>query len=247
MGMGTDDLLEQSPHRDVGRPNVTGHRDPDGEAPWAMQLVVRVERNAPPAHSDVCAASAQAVVTLLAQADVDPNGAWQAAVTRWTNGRIRKICRRARGAAWERAQALEGVTVIGPSGVAVRAFVPGPTDAVPRDLHRLQVSDFDLADPARVTTCDVLPEGPLVVSLCPDPPLPTGKAAAAAGHAAQVARMHMAPARLAVWSTANYPVDVEHPDAARWAELLEEAPVRIADAGFTIVEPGTVTAVARWA
>jgi peptidyl-tRNA hydrolase len=133
------------------------------------------------------------------------------------------------------------------SGVEARAFVPCPVDAIPEAVARLQLQAFDLDDPAPLPVVDPVPGGPLVVSICPDPVLPTGKAAAAAGHAAQLARMRMPADRVAGWAGTGFAVVVEHPGADRWIEVLWDAPVVVADAGYTVVSPGTVTAVARWA
>lgn len=223
----------------------SGHDDPEGEAPWAMQLVVHVDRAAPPSRSAVCAAAARAVVTLLH--DPRAAGEWEPAITRWTDGRIRKHVRRAtRPAAWERASVLPGVTV-DQDGARVRAFVPCATDAVPRDVARLQLTGTELPDPDPVPHADPVPGGPVVVSLPPAPPMPAGKAAAAAGHAAQLAASAMPAARLARWAADGFPVVVEQPGPGRWAVLAATAPVRVVDAGLTVVAPGTTTAVARWA
>ena len=222
------------------------YADPEGEAPWAMQLVVRVERSAPPTRTAVCAAAAVAVVRLLADDRALPGGEWHPRVRRWTDGAIRKHCRRARGVAWERVEALPGVTVSSP-GARVRALVPTALDELPREVDRLQLTGSELDDPDVLRTVDRVPGGPLVVSVCPEPFLPLGKAAAACGHAAQLAALRMPARRLAAWSAAGFPVVVEHPDVARWTRLRPQAPVEIVDAGFTVVEPGTTTALARWA
>lgn len=216
------------------------------EVPWAMQLVVRVERADPPTHTAVCELAAAATVRFLTDERSRPGGEWAPAVQRWIAGRIRKHVRRARGAAWARVQALDGLTVAG-EGAEVRVFVPGALDAVPADIARLQLEGLELADPHRRARIAPVPGGALVVSICPQPPLPTGKAAAAAAHAAQLAAGRMAAARLAVWSSAGFPVLVEHPDPVAWAERRRDAPVEIVDAGFTVVAPNTTTAVARWA
>lgn len=225
---------------------VSAHEDPAGEAPWAMQLGVRVEKSCPPTHTEVCEAAATAVAVLLADPRAAAGGEWHPMVQRWLAGRIRKHTRRARGAAWDRAQHPDGVTVERGSA-QVRAFVPGPVDQVPRDLARLQLSGLDLADPEPRRAVPVEPDGPVVVSLRATDRLTTGKAAAAAGHAAQLAAMAMDPARLEAWVAAGCTVAVEHVDATRWAQLCADAPVAVADAGYTEVEPGTVTATARWA
>jgi peptidyl-tRNA hydrolase len=220
--------------------------DPPGEVPWAMQLVVRVERSAPPTRTAVCAAAGVAVVRLLTDDRVRPGGEWHAQVRRWTDGAIRKHCRRARGVAWERVEALPGVTAAG-AGAEVRALVPTALDAIPHEVAKLQLSGSELEDPDVLRTVDPVPGGPVVVSVCPEPVLPLGKAAAACGHAAQLAAMRLPAQRLGAWSATGFPVVVEHPDRARWARLVPEAAVQVVDAGVTVVAPGTRTALARWA
>lgn len=92
-------------------------------------------------------------------------------------------------------------------------------------------------------------------------PMTVGKAMAQAGHAGMIAAALLlrdgAHARLAGWRDAGYPVLVRRVDDAQWAEL--GAPLRadqagawtdrsllaVRDAGFTEVEPGTVTVLAR--
>ncbi|ADG75759.1 protein of unknown function UPF0099 [Cellulomonas flavigena DSM 20109] len=232
----------EPPQADVA---AAGHVDPPGEAPWAMQLVVHVDRAAPPSRTAVCAAAARAVVALLH--DPRAAGGWEPAITRWTDGRIRKHVRRAtRPAAWERASVLPGVTVEH-DGARVRALVPCATDDVPRDVARLQLTGTELPDPDPVPHADPVPDGSLVVSLAPVPLMPAGKAAAAVGHAAQLAASAMPDARRVRWAADGFPVVVEQPPAGRWTELTATAPVRVVDAGLTVVAPGTTTAVARWA
>ncbi len=220
--------------------------DPPGEAPWAMQLVARVERASPPTRTAVCTAAAVAVVRLLADERAQPGGEWHPRVRRWTDGAIRKHCRRARGVAWERVTALPGVTVPA-AGAEVRALVPTALDELPREVAALQLSGRELDDPDASVALDPAPGGAVVVSVAPDPFLPLGKAAAACGHAAQLTALRMPGGRRAAWSAAGFPVVVEHPDATRWAELRPRAAVEVVDAGFTVVAPGTTTALARWA
>jgi hypothetical protein len=222
------------------------HVDPEGDVPWAMQLVAHIEKSAPPTRTAVCAAAAVAVVRLLADELARPGGEWYPPVRRWTDGRIRKHCRRARGAAWERLWELPGVTAE-VAGAEVRALVPTSTDEIPRVVAKLQLSGSELDDPDACRAVDPVPGGSVVVSICPEPFLPLGKAAASSGHAAQVTRLRMPLERLAAWTDAGFPVLIEHPDLARWTRLRSHAPVEIVDAGFTAVAPGTCTALARWA
>jgi hypothetical protein len=227
------------------RPAVL-HTDPEGEAPWAMQLVARVERVGPPTHTAVCEAAAMAVVRLLADERSAPGGEWHERVDRWTAGRIRKLVRRARGAPWARAAALGGV-IVDHAGAEVLALPPGPTDQLQPELAKLQVRGLELDDPGR--RAEARPEPGwrgVVVAITPLAELGTGKAAAAAGHAAQLAALRMDPDRYRRWAGAGFAVLVEHPGPGRWAWLAATAPIQVVDAGFTVVEPGTRTAAAWW-
>jgi len=227
------------------RPAVL-YKDPAGEVPWAMQLVARVERAEPPSHTATCEAAAMAVVRLLADERSAPGGEWHERVERWRGGRIRKLVRRARGAPWARAVALGGL-VVAHAGAEVLALPPAPVDHLPPELSKLQVGGLDLDDQQRRETARPEPGWPgVVVAVTPEPELGTGKAAAACGHAAQLAALRMEPARLAAWAGAGFPVLVEQPSAGRWPEVVAAAPVEVIDAGFTVVEPGTRTAVAWW-
>jgi hypothetical protein len=224
--------------------SVTGAEDPAHEAPWALQLVARMERQDPPTRAAVCRAAAVATVALLSDERSSGDGSWAAEVARWEAGRIRKHVRRARGAAWERVQALPGVTVT-VDGAEVRALVPAPTDRTPKDVARLQLDGTE-PEPGERGPWAALPPGTLVIAVCPEPLLPMGKAAAAAGHAAQLAWRRLDAAGRAGWAAAGFPLVVEHPDPERWAHLLATAPVVVRDGGFTVVAPGTTTAVSFW-
>lgn len=217
-----------------------------GGAPWAMQLAVRDDRPDRPGHLAVCAAAGTAVVRLLA----DPralDGPWTPYVRRWVDGRIRKVVRRGRGAPYAATDVLDHVQVeLG--GAVVRAFVPGPTDAVPRELSRLQVGGTDMPrDGDKVPTGDA---DLMTVALNPQVEMTTGKAAAQTGHAAQLAWMALQPPELAPllrrWQAEEFGVQVVVPGEREWRGLLPTVPVVVRDAGHTEVEPGTLTAVAYW-
>lgn len=212
-----------------------------------MQLVVRTERTGPPTATAAIEAAAMAVVRLLADERAAPQGEWWPEIQRWHDGRIRKLARRARGAAWDRVQALPGVTV-SHLGAEVRAFVPGPMADMPSDLHRLQVSGLDLEDPDRRLSFRADEGWPgVVVALTPEPPMSTGKLAAQAGHAAHLAWQAMDPGRRDRWSRSGFDLAVVRPEGAGWDALSAGAPVQVTDGGFTEIAPGTLTAVALWA
>ncbi len=222
------------------------HAEP---APLALQLAARVEKIEPPTITAICAAAIVATIELLDDDRSRPGGEWFAAVDAWNGARIRKIMRRGRGAAWERAQEPDGVTVER-DGAAVRAFVPGPLDQAPGPLAKLQIQSTPLDEPDRV---EALPEfeaaagSTLVVVLTPDVDMSWGKRAAQCAHAGQWAWMRSDAAVVAAWDEAQRPVSVIHATPELWAQLVDEAPITIHDGGFTEIPAGTLTALALWA
>jgi peptidyl-tRNA hydrolase len=218
-----------------------GEGDPRDLRPQqALPLVVRVERQDPPARTDALEAAAVAVLTLLADDRSAGEGEWAEAVREWTDARIRKVVRRARGAEWRRAEALDGITVSHGSA-QVRVFPPVPLDAWPRDLARLQVSGTDLADPSAPG-----PPAPGVPVLWLNPrlDLTAGKAMAQVGHAAQIGWSASRPEAAATWRAAGFPLAVRTATPRGWAQLRRAGLPTVRDGGFTEVAPGTETAIA---
>jgi peptidyl-tRNA hydrolase len=216
--------------------------DPRDLAPqFVLPLVVRVERSVPPERTDALEAAALAVLTLLTDPRAYGDGEWAGAVAAWTDARIRKVVRRARGAEWRRAGALDGLTVTRRTA-EVRVFPPVPLDGWPRDLARLQVAGTDLEDPGPPPAP---PPGLPVLWLNPDLEMTAGKAMAQVGHAAQLGLAALDPDAVARWRDAGFPLAVRTAPAARWAALLAAGLPVVRDAGFTEVAPGTCTAVAE--
>lgn len=194
----------------------------------AMALVLRLER-VPPGRTAVLEAAAAATLAVCTDPRAEPGGEWHEAVAAWVAGRIRKIARRARGAHWAAVQDLAGVTCsVGEA--QVRALVPGPIDETPRAVSRLQIggTDLDPDDPGPV------PDGAVTIWLSPHVGMTVGKAAAQVGHAAM---LWGAPGRFAVRTASPH----------RWAGLRGAVTagraVAVRDAGFTEVDPGTVTCI----
>ena len=206
---------------------------------WALPLVIRVERDGPPARTDALEAAAVAVLAFLADPRVT-DGEWTQTVRDWTDGRIRKVVRRARGAGWRRAEALPGITVS--RGTAeVRVFPPVPVDDWPADLARLQVSGTELTDPQA-------PEAPTgdipVIWLNPHAEITAGKAMAQVGHGAQLAWWRLPEPERAAWRDGGFRLAARTAAPERWRELLASGLPLVRDGGFTEVEPGTCTVIA---
>jgi peptidyl-tRNA hydrolase len=252
----TDDSHSQPAHSPTAQPSAEPTADPTAEptSPAAMQaasrdegrqfalpLVVRVERADPPARTDALEGAAQAVLAFLTDPRVtEPDGDWAAAARAWEDARIRKVVRRARGAAWDRATALPGITVW--RGTAeVRVFPPVPVDDWPSDLAKLQVSGTDFEDPAPPADP---PDGVPVLWLNPELPMSTGKAMAQVGHGAQLAWWELSSTDRSIWMNVEFDLRVRTAGVGQWKELLASGLPVVTDGGFTEVAPGSATVVA---
>lgn len=208
---------------------------------FVLPLVVRIERSAPPARTEALETAARAVLVMLSDARSLGEGPWAQVMRDWQDARIRKVVRRARGAEWRRAEALDGITVTGGSA-QVRVFPPVPLDGWPKDLARLQVSGTDLDDPEPAA-----PAGRDVPVLWLNPGLEmsAGKAMAQAGHAAQLAWWALPGEERTAWHGAGFPLAVRTAAPAHWNRLIRSGLPLVQDAGFTEVAPGSCTVVAE--
>lgn len=215
------------------------------DSPWALQLAVRVEKTAPPTTDAVCAAAALATIALLDDVRSGPGGPWHDAVMTWNGARIRKLVRRARGSAWQRAQSVDCVT-FERAGAEVRAFVPCPMDRAPAEVTKLQIQSTPLDDVDTRAEVPALVAGTLAIGVTPLVEMSWGKQAAQCAHAGQRAWMLANPGTTSAWHAAGRPVAIVRPDAELWPVVVERASVTIHDGGFTEIPAGTNTTVAWW-
>jgi len=215
--------------------------DPRDLAPqYVLPLVVRLERDAPPERTDALEASARAVLTFLADPRVtEPAGEWHEAVTAWTDGRIRKVVRRARGSGWHRAEALDGLTLRHRTAT-VRVFPPVPLDGWPPDLARLQVGGTDLEDTTPAPTPD---DDTPVLWLNPALSMTAGKAMAQTGHGAQLTYAALPQPYREIWAHAGFPLAVRTASTDRWQRLAAAGLPVVHDAGFTEIPANSATVI----
>ncbi|MEE1819461.1 peptidyl-tRNA hydrolase [Streptomyces sp. SP18ES09] len=214
----------------------------DEKPQFVLPLVVRIERDAPPARTDALETAARAVLEVLTDDRSLGEGEWAEVITDWQDARIRKVVRRARGAEWRRANTLPGITVTG-AEAEVRVFPPVPLDGWPKDLAKLQVSGTDLDDPAAPGP---VPEGAAVLWLNPDLDMSAGKAMAQAGHGAQLLWWAMSEADRKAWHEAGFPLAVRTATTEDWAGLTASGLPVVRDAGFTEIAPGSCTVVSAF-
>jgi peptidyl-tRNA hydrolase len=208
---------------------------------YALPFVIHVEKADPPHRTDAIEAAARATLVFLSDPRVtEADGEWAGAVRRWTDGRIRKVVRRARGANWRRAEALPGITIVHRSA-EVRVYPPVPNDDWPPDLSRLQVSGTDLEDPGQLP---IAPNATPVLYLNPHLSMTAGKAMAQAGHGAQLAWWEADAEGRSAWKGSGFDLAVRTAEPGQWEGLLASGLPVVQDGGFTEVEPGSYTVVA---
>lgn len=213
-----------------------------------MPIVLHLPKTDPPARSAVLEAAAMATVALCLDPRVGTGpdgepGPWQHAFLAWNDARIRKVARRARGSHWAAVADVDGVTVEH-AGACARALVPGPVGELDPRISRLQIGGTDLPhdDPAEPSP------GIPVFWIRKSLGMTVGKAAAQVGHAAMlyVGSIDVDAAR--TWSDSGFPCAVREADDEQWQVLLglvdRGSAVAVRDAGYTEVEPGSVTVVA---
>lgn len=212
-----------------------------------MQLAARVEKLTPPTTEEVCAAAGLAVIGLLEDERSQPDGPWFAPLEAWQGGgKIRKLVRRGRASAWERAQEPAGYTAV-VGNAEVRAYLPSPMDQVPEPVAKLQIKSTELSQAERRSALLPATSG-LVVLVTPEVEMSWGKMAAQCAHAVQLLWRQSDADVLATWTAARRPVSIALADAGLWqAAMLEvDGAVQVRDGGFTEIPAGTLTAIARW-
>lgn len=204
----------------------------DEEQPYSLPIIVRVEKDETlmPTHEEALIATAKAITLFLDDERTVNDGEWAEATNTWLKGRIRKVARRARSAAWDKAVALGGV-LVQHGNAEVLVLPPHPVDAPLAEVKKLQVSGLDLPHAGFETI-----SSGLFLSLNPEIPMTTGKSLAQIGHATQLAIFNSNKTDLAAWKLKSFPTAL-----CNW-EAYTDWTADVQDAGFTEVPAGSLTA-----
>lgn len=235
---------------------VEQDREEAAEDIRALQLLIRMERDRPPSWHRALELAASGAAAICLDPRAEPGGEWFDAVAAYCAGHIRKVARRGRGAQWEATADIPGLTLTS-ADTQVRALVPGLVTQLDKRVSKLQVggTDVDRDDPAPEPA---EPDRVLRLLLPPSLSMTMGKAMAQTGHAGMIAAALMADGSgdaLRRWSAAGCPAHAGTLDPAEFARhcaLLadpasawrEHRLLAVRDAGFTEVDPGTITVIA---
>lgn len=218
-----------------------GAEDPDDpQSVQAMQIALHLPKADLPKRTEVLAAAAQAVVEVCLDSRAAHPGSWRDALEQWYGHRIRKIARRARGAAWDGVQALPGCTAV-VRGATARAFIPSAVAEVPHAISKLQIRGTDLPleedSPGETGIPTIAVDASLEMT--------AGKAAAQAGHGSMLLAAALSGEAVVEWAADGFPLQVREVPRSVFADLAEHpAAVAVQDSGFTEVAPGSTTVVA---
>ncbi|WP_433593387.1 peptidyl-tRNA hydrolase [Nocardia sp. CA-145437] len=239
----TVDAGFEARHAELARGYGGGGDPADPALVQAMQMVLHIPKNDPPARSALLAAAASAAVAVCLDERVGPGGEWEERYLTWKRSRIRKVARRARGAQWVAAQEVDGVTVDF-GGAQARALVPGPVGDVDPRIRRLQISGTELPEEPDIA---IDPEYP-VLWVDSELGMTVGKAAAQVGHASMLLAGALPVRQAYAWAATGFRCTVAEADPGHWAELRRRVArgdaVAVRDAGFTEVAPGSMTVIA---
>ncbi|GMA37972.1 peptidyl-tRNA hydrolase [Mobilicoccus caccae] len=241
-----------------------GREDP--EEVRALQLILRLERDGSPDRATALALAATGCALLCLDERSAPGGPWHAEVDAYCRGHIRKVTRRARGARWEASADLPGLS-FEQGDTQIRVLVPGRVGDLDKRVSVMQVGgteippvDPDDDTPAPAADPATTPhEGPHLRCVVPASlEMTAGKLMAQTGHAGMIAAALAAetdPDLLRRWFEADCPAVAEVADERCWRDLLaslqdpavawtEHRRLAVRDAGYTEVDPGTITVVA---
>lgn len=194
---------------------------------------IAIQKNAG-SHEDVVRAVTLASVLAWTHTPEDPR--WKA----WLAGRFTKSVRR--GTAGQIATAQEeAVSIVGCGEAVAYGFVPSTYEDMSKPLSKMQVSGSEFE---RSGQWIVEAEGP-VIYINSDIEMSTGKTAAQAAHGLFAWALRSGPIEVENWGHACNPVSMIEVNARDLRELANmEGAVPITDAGFTEIDPGTMTVVA---
>jgi peptidyl-tRNA hydrolase len=211
---------------------------------------IAVHKDPEATHEDVVMACALAATKALLGFRDDP--IWD----EWLAGRFTKTVRRGTKAQLV-AVIPESAGVAVCNGVQAFAFYPMTYEDFPKPLAKMQVQGLDQPRAGVWTVKATLRHDDPMVVINPAVEMTTGKMAAQVAHGLMAAVLRRDDRTLGEWLRRGMPWGCFTADpgvpgqefngapASEWLTYVDRCPIHIEDAGFTEVEPGTLTVVAK--
>lgn len=221
----------------AGYKNLRDINDEEQE-PYVLPIIIRLEKdeNFKPSHEEAQLAVGYAITKLFDSEIVMPDGEWNESFTKWLNGRIRKVSRRARGSEWEAVKSLPHIyTSYGKAEIII--LKPHPNFEPPAEIKKLQISGIELAKENRTGNSNNILG--LKFTVNPEINMSTGKTLAQVGHAVQLAIFNSTPETVELWVEQKTPIN-----HCGWNEYTSWT-AEIHDAGFTEIPAGSLTAKSK--
>ena len=202
----------------------------DEAEPYSLPLVLRLEKSGDlPTHEEALLAVVQGIAELFDKDRATGDPIWNN-LELWMQGRIRKVARRARAAAWEKVKDSESIYVkVGNAELCI--LPPHKLAEVSPVIKSLQVSGLDLPREAAANNTNAK----LLIAVNPDVQMTTGKSMAQVGHAAQLAILNSSAPNLEAWKADSFSAGF-----TAW-DSFSDWTAEVQDAGFTEIAPGTFT------
>ncbi len=240
----------------LDRAHVLSDREEDPAQVRALQLILRLERTSAPDWYAALELAAQGCAALCLDQRAEPGGPWFDAIHDYCAGHIRKVTRRARASHWDATAGLPGVTLTR-DDTQVRALLPGLVGELDKRVSKLQVGGTDAPRHEPDSWPDPV-DGALIVHPAPTVRMTLGKTMAQAGHAGMIGAALLAGDdrdALHRWHAAGLPVAARPASEQQWRAMTEalrdpsaawrrQRLVAVRDAGFTEIDPGTITVIA---
>lgn len=218
---------------------IPSYLSTDDDDPYALIFVVNDSKNDKgelPPEDHIIAAAMHALTDLLLSKDEDI----QTRISAWLAGRIRKIVKRAKNAAWDKTTQTDvPYSEFSFNNAKVRVFAPMQLSQQPPALKKLQVTGLQ----ATVKHTLAVAEDMLIVNVDANLDMTTGKLIAQVGHAVQLFIMDADENKVTAWLDAGQRVAVIPTDTMPSQDSVD---VAVRDAGFTEVPAGSLTATALY-
>jgi hypothetical protein len=158
-------------------------------------------------------------------------------IKQWNKGQIRKLVKLATDTQFSK---LENHSV---HRGDIKYYLPAHHEDMPQELKRPRLQGWYLPHENCWKTTN-LDEAPLIIAVSPhiDWESHPGKLIAQVSHAFHIAHMNNADQ----WKKDAYSAYLYWPNISDWNWILPQTDIKVTDAGFTILEPGTLTVAAKW-